>query len=343
LGFQWEAVGEFRVEIKKADNKDFVAWVDDIFICKDMFKPREDKIEIYWDEIKEDLSSPPLTSRPNVKDTKVLFDDDMPAGGFCYVYGGKTAYKVQPTKDKSNPGVLASYLDNTDYCGVTLAMGNGNSVDVSSLRANRKCSALAFWAKGKPGVKQIYVGLVDDESDGAKVQTKVILGDWGALDTTWKYFMIPLRRFQDVGKFWDETKKAEIVANVKWNQINEIRFSNGKNENKVPEGDPVSLFVDHISFIDSIPDYVDPDDYWAAFKSNLPDVLLHDIETPNDQSWEAATGPKSEIKSEIVKSDAKNGGSNALKISFKMNDYCDMVYRYKDHNSPANIRDWSKH
>jgi hypothetical protein len=341
--FEWNAVGEFRIEIKKADNKDFVVWVDDIFVSKDMFQPREEKNDIYWDEIKEDLSAPLLSSRPNVKDTKILFEDDMPAGGFCYVYGGKTAFKVQPTKDKSNPGVLASYLDNSDYCGVSLAMGSGNSVDVSSLRANRKGSALAFWAKGKPGVKQIYVGLIDDESDGAKVQTKLILSDWGSLDTTWKYFMIPLRRFQDAGKFWDENKKAEVVANVKWNQINEIRFSNGKNENKVPEGEPVSFFVDHISFIDSIPDYVDPEEYWAAFNSTLPDRMINNLETPTDQSWEAGTGPKSEIKAEIVKSDAKNGGKDALKITFKMNDYCDMVYKFKDHNSPAEFRDWSKH
>ncbi len=342
--FEWNAVGEFRLEIKKADNKEFVVWIDDIFIMKDMFQPREEKNENFWDEIQEtNLSAPLLMSRPKVTDTKVLFEDNIPAGGFCYVYGGKTAYKVQPTNDNANPGVLASYLDNSDYCGVTLALGAGNSVDISSLRANRKASALAFWAKGKPGVKQIYVGILDDESDGAKVHAKTILSDWGTLDTTWKYFMIPLRRFQDVGKYWDENKKAEVVGNVKWNQINEIRFSNGKNENKIADGNPVSFFVDHISFIDSIPGYIDPDDYWEAFKSDASDVMLNDIETPNGQTWEAATGSKSEIKYEIVKSDAKNGRENALKIIYKMNDYCDMIYNYKNHSSPSELRDWSKH
>lgn len=342
--FDWNAVCEFRLEIKKADNPEFVAWVDDIFIMRDMFSPREEKIEKYWDEIQEpDLKGPLMSSGPNVKDSKVMFEDDLPAGGFCYVYGGKTAFKVQPTKDKSNPGVLACYLDNSDYCGVTLALGNGNSVDVSSLRNNRKAAALGFWAKGKPGVKQIYIGILDDESDGAKVQTKVILSDWGTLDTTWKYFMIPLRRFQDVGKYWDEGKKAEVVGNVKWNQINEVRFSNGKNENKVGEGEPVSLFVDHISFIDSIPGYIDPDDYWASFQSDKKDVTLHTLESPEDQKWEGNAGPKSDIKFEIVKSDLKDGGQNALKIIFKMGDYCDMVYRYNANNSPAEMRDWSKH
>jgi len=342
--FQWESVGEFRLEIKKADNKEFVAWVDDIFIMKDMFAPKVITEEKYWDELEEpDLSSPPVAQRPNVIDNKVIFGDDLPAGGFAYVYGGKTAYKVQPVKSAENKGVFASYLDNSDYCGVTLALGNGNSVDVEALRNNRKAAALAFWAKGKPGVKQIYVGILDDESDGAKVQTKTILGDWGQLDTSWKYFMIPLRRFQDVGKYWDETKKAEVVGNIKWNQINEIRFSNGKNENKVGEGEPVSFFVDQVSIIDSIPDYIDPDDYWAAFKSSLPDLMINNFETPADQKWEQSIGPKSEIKAEMLKSDAKNGGAFAAKVAFKMNDWCDFVYRFKDNNSPEELRDWSKH
>lgn len=342
--FEWNAVGEFRLEIKKADNKEFDVLIDDIFIMKDMFQQREEKDEKFWDEISEtNLTAPTLKSRPDVQDIKVLFEDDIPPGGFCYVYGGKTAYKVQPTNDNTNSGVLAFYLDNSDYCGATLALGTGNSVDVSSLKANRKTSALAFWAKGKPGVKQIYVGILDDKSDGKKVQTKTILSDWGALDTTWKYFMIPLRRFQNTGKYWDETKKTEVVGNVKWNQVNEIRFSNGKNENKVANGDPVAFFVDHVSFIDSIPGYIDPDDYWGAFKSDAADIMLNDMETHTGQAWEAAVGPKSEIKYEIVKSDVKNGGKNALKISFKMNDYCDMVYNYKNNSAPAGLRDWSRH
>ena len=271
-----------------------------------------------------------------------MFTDNTPAGGFVYVYGGKTAYKVRSSTPEGNKGILAGYLDNNDYSGVTLALGAGNSINIEPLR-KAKAAGLAFWAKGAPGVEKLYIGLLDDESDGAKVQTKVALGDYGKLDTTWKYFMIPLRRFQDVGKFWDENKKAEVVGDIKWNQINEIRFSNNKAENKLPEGEPVAFYVDEISFIDAIPGYVDPEEYWANFKSDAPDVILHDFEGTEELKWESSKGPKSDIKYERVKSEAKDGGKSALSINFKLNDWCDAVYSYQTNNSPAKIRDWSKH
>lgn len=340
--FQWNAVGEFRCEIKKNDNESFKVWVDDIFVLKDVFKAKEEKVENYWDERQEKVTPPPLSQRPEgINDNAVIFENEVANGGFAYVYGGKTAYKIQPTTLKDNPGVLAAYCDNTDYSGVTLALGAGKSINIEPLR-KAKAAALAFWAKGAPGVSSIYIGILDDESDGMKVQTKVTLGDFGAVDTTWKYFMIPLKRFQDVGKYWDENKKAEVVGDVKWNQINEIRFSTNKSENKVLEGEPVALYVDHLSFIESIPGYVDPEEYWANFKSDSPDVLISDFENPNDQ-WEPAFGPKSETKGELITSGSKSGGKNALQISFKLNDWCDMVYNFKTHGSPDNIRDWTKH
>ena len=66
--FQWDAVGEFRIEIKKAENPDFQVWVDDIFVLRDVFEAKEIKEEEYWDEREDKISPPPLTSRPQVKD-----------------------------------------------------------------------------------------------------------------------------------------------------------------------------------------------------------------------------------------------------------------------------------
>ncbi|MBN1128144.1 MAG: hypothetical protein JXA71_04125, partial [Chitinispirillaceae bacterium] len=338
--FDWNVVAEFRLEIKKNDNPSFRVWVDDIFILRDVYEAKEEVIEVYWDE-RDDKVAPPPEKRPAVKDVKMLFDNAPPAGAFVYVYGGKTAYRVLPSTVKEN-SLLACYLDNNDYSGVTLALGAGASYNLEPLR-KAKAAGLAFWAKGASGVSSVYVGLVDDESDGKKVQTKVTLGDFGQLDTTWKYFMIPLRRFQTTGKYWDENKKAEVVDDVRWNQFNEIRFSNNKAENKVAAGEPVALFVDHISFIEDIPGYVDPEEYWAAFKSDAPNLMLHDFETDKDKTWEMSNGPKSEIAFEIVKSEAPNGGSGALKIVFKMNDWCDVVYRYQEQKRPDSERDWTKH
>lgn len=338
--FNWKGVGEFRVEIKKADNPSFKVWVDDVFVLRDVFEAKEVKEEIYWDEVEEDIIALDVTKRPDVKDIYTVFEDNFPAGGFTYVYGGKTAYSIQNAGGK-NP-VIACYLDNRDYSGVTIALGAGKSVDLRELRT-KDASGLAFWAKGAKGVSAIYVGLLDDESDGFKVQTKVSLGDFGNIDTTWKYFMIPLHHFQDNGRYWDESKKAEVLGDVDWGKINEVRFSNNKSENKV-EADSVPFFVDHITFIDSIPGYVNPATYWANFESDAPDIMLHDFEDENKIAlWEGATGPKSEVRIEKVESGAKNGGNNALSISYKLNDWCDAVLDYKKHDIDPNLRDWTKH
>ncbi|MBN1757374.1 MAG: hypothetical protein JW863_03595 [Chitinispirillaceae bacterium] len=341
--FSWDMVSEFRLEIKKADNPEFTAWVDDIFICKDMFAPREDVDEEYWDEREEKIVPPPVADRPQVVEKRVLFGDDVPGGGFVYVYGGKTAYKVHPSTPAGDKGILTCYLDNDDYSGITVAMGAGKSFDLTADK-KAKAAGIAFWAKGAPNVNSVYLGILDDESDGMKVQTKLAIADFGKIDTTWKYFMIPIRRFQDVGKYWDETKKAEVVGDVRWDQINEIRFSTNKAENRLEPGEPVVFYVDQIAVIEEIPGYVDPEEYWANFKSDKPDVMLLDFENLTDLStWEASKGPKSEISYELVPSEANKGGKQAIEVTFKLNDWCDAVYHFKRNNEPAEKRDWSKH
>jgi hypothetical protein len=338
--FDWDQVAEFRMEIKKGDNNKFRAWVDDIFICKDVYQPRQEKQEEYWDDQNEIVASPPLPE-PAIKPVKSLFKNDFPSGGFVYVYGGKSAYKIQKGTTKDYPGVLALYEDNTDYSGVTVALGKGNNFNIEPLR-KAKAAGLGFWAKGGVGTTTAYIGLLDLESDGKKVQSKLMLGDFGKLDTAWHYFMVPLRRFIDKGKYWDDNKKAEMVADVDWKQINEIRFSMNKGENKVEDGQPVRLYVEDMAFIESIPGYVDPDEYWASFKSSEPDVVLHDFETPEDQTWDVAKGPKSEAKFEFVKSTCKNGGQKALAITYKLNDWCDIMYDYSIHSNVGKKRDWTK-
>ncbi len=341
--FDWEKVSEFRLEIKKADNPEFVAWVDDIFICKDVFAPREEVDEEYWDEREEKIAPPPVADKPQVVEKRVLFGDDVPGGGFVYVYGGKTAYKVNPSTPAGDKGILTCYLDNNDYSGITVAMGAGKSFDLTGEKA-AKAAGIAFWAKGAPNVNAVYLGLLDDESDGMKVQTKLAIADFGKIDTTWKYFMIPIRRFQDVGKYWDENKKAEMIGDIQWGQMNEIRFSTNKGENRLAPGEPVVFYVDQIAIIEEIPGYVDPEEYWGNFTSDKPDVKLHDFEGLTDlSSWEMSKGPKSDITLALVPSGAKNGGKQAISISFKLNDWCDAVYHFQRNNAPAEMRDWSKH
>ena len=338
--FDWNKVAEFRIEIKKEDNKEFRIWVDDIFILRDVFAPKQEVQEVYWEDRGENIAHP-TAQRPAVKDVKQLFNNDLPGGAFTYVYGGKTAAKVAQAAGGKG-GILTCYLDNNDYSGATISLGQSTTIDLTPQR-KAKAAGIAFWAKGGPGTGSIYLGILDNEGNDKKVQTKVSLGDFGQIDTTWKYFMVPLRKFQTSGKYWDATKKTEVVADVMWDKVNEFRFSNNKGENKVAAGEPVVLYVDNFSIIEEIPGYVDPEEYWAAFKSSAPDRILHDFESDKDKTWETSVGPKSQVSYEIVKSDAPSGGNGALKITYAMNDWCDVVYRYKEANRPAEDRDWSKH
>jgi hypothetical protein len=335
--FDWNAVAEFRVEIKKSDNKAFRVWVDDVFVLRDVFEPVIEKPSEDWDDKKETLPMPPVAEAKRGKVLHTIFGDDIPAGGFPYVYGGQTRAKVQPT---TQPGknVFASYMDPNEFSGVTIALGEGHNIDLRGPRSGR--GALAFWGKGGPGVKAIYVGILDSRPDGIKTQVKQVLSDYGQIDTAWHYYQIPLRRFGNNGVYWDAGKQTEISADMKWDQIGEVRFSENKDENKTLPNQPIAFYTKDIVITDDIPGYVDPDEYWTAFKSNEPDRLLHDFES-GDKGWETGHGPKSEVSFTVDAIPGHPGKS--LAITYRLADWCDVVHKYGDDKASEKSRDWTKH
>ncbi len=284
-----------------------------------------------------EVSSPPVSEAPEVVPVADFMKADPPVGGFVYVYGGKTDYDVVKTKDGTS--VFACYLDNADFSGVTIALGAGKSVDLSQKRAG----GLAFWARTGPDVRSIYVGLLDDMSNGHKTQTRLRLGDFGEIDTTWRYYMIPLRRFLDRGRYWDENIGSEVIDDVQWENINELRFSSNMNENRVEEGKPVILYVHDVKFIEEIPGYVCPEEFWGAFESDTPDLQLHDFSTEQDRKWETSTGPKSSGSFEFVEAAPEESQGYSIKINYSLHDWVDIIYNYRDNNSPAEHRDWTNH
>ncbi len=339
--FDWNSVAEFRVEIKKGDNPDFRVWVDDIFVLKDIFAPAPEIPRDYWEDKQESITPP--SAAADVKPVHTLFRDALPDGGFTYVYGGKTAVKVQPGS-KANPGVLAAYMDGDFWSGITMSLGTSKKLDLKQGRQGRW--GLSFWAKAAPGVKNVYVGLLDFRPDGNKTQSKVILGDFGSLDTAWRHFRIPLKRFGATGMYWDAGRKAEVPAEVDWSSIQELRFSIGKEENRIPAGTPASLYLDDIAIIEDIPGYVDPDLYWSAFKSDAPEIMLHDFESARDSGWGIGKGPRSEASFALGAGPAGDGrdrGKRSLGISYKLADWCDIIFRYDQQNRPAEQRDWTKY
>jgi len=340
----WEKIAEFRVSIDKGTNpQGFQVWVDNVEIVKGTVPVAKPKPKIvYWDEKVETIEGPKDPTKLDGK-AKVLqpngvfYNGNMQ--GFGYVYGGLTAFKEQPTK---TPGrnVLALYMDDNEYSGVTLSLGEGKYIDLSKVRNK---GGVYFWAKGKQGGEKVAFGILDNQGGDIKSQTKTNMQDWiegQTLSKDWKLVKIPLKKFPDAGKAWDANKQAEVTKNVQWNKIQEVRFSVGKADNKRDgrQDDPVTIYVDQITFTENI-DWIDPDLKWDNFKSTAPDLVLFDFE--NNPVFEPSTGPKSKVSFEIGKGHLDG---KSLNVShYMLGDWVDIVYDFEKQKAKKELSDWTKH
>ncbi len=336
----WNKIAEIRFSIDKGTNPSFDIFVDNIEIVKGNQKAKPKPKVVYWDENNEVVNGPknPEKLDGKAKPIATFYDNGMK--GFSYVYGGLTAQKEIDSKTAGNSNVLAMYIDNNDWSGVTYSLGEGKFIDLSKVRND---GGLYFWIKGKNGGEKLYIGIMDNQGNDVKSQTKLALNDWIKVSKDWQLVKIPLKKFMDKGKAWDANKQAEVAKDVKWNKIQEIRFSVGKGENAGEPGKPapVSVYVDQITFTSNI-DWVDPDKKWDSFKSNAPDLVISDFEGKfATELWEPSTGPKSQLKHSIGKG---NLDGNSLNVEhYLLADWVDVVLDMKKRNREAKFRDWTKH
>ena len=336
----WNKIAEIRFSIDKGTNPSFNIFVDNIEIVKGNKKAKPKPKVVYWDENNEVVNGPknPEKLDGKAKPIATFYDNGMK--GFSYVYGGLTAQKEIDSKTAGNSNVLAMYIDNNDWSGVTYSLGEGKFIDLSKVRND---GGLYFWIKGKNGGEKLYIGIMDNQGNDVKSQTKLALNDWIKVSKDWQLVKIPLKKFMDKGKAWDANKQAEVAKDVKWNKIQEIRFSVGKGENAGEPGKPapVSVYVDQITFTSNV-DWVDPDKKWDSFKSNAPDLVISDFEGKfATELWEPSTGPKSQLKHSIGKG---NLDGNSLNVEhYLLADWVDVVLDMKKRNREAKYRDWTKH
>lgn len=336
----WNKIAEIRFSIDKGTNPSFDIFVDNIEIVKGNKKAKPKPKVVYWDENNEVVNGPknPEKLDGKAKALATFYDNGMK--GFSYVYGGLTAQKEIDSKTAGNSNVLAMYIDNNDWSGVTYSLGEGKFIDLSKVRND---GGLYFWIKGKNGGEKLYIGIMDNQGNDVKSQTKLALNDWIKVSKDWQLVKIPLKKFMDKGKAWDANKQAEVAKDVKWNKIQEIRFSVGKGENAGEPGKPapVSVYVDQITFTSNI-DWVDPDKKWDSFKSNAPDLVISDFEGKwANELWEPSTGPKSQLKHSVGKG---NLDGNSLNVEhYLLADWVDVVLDMKKRNREAKYRDWTKH
>jgi alpha-L-arabinofuranosidase len=336
----WNKIAEIRFSIDKGTNPSFDIFVDNIEIVKGNKKAKPKPKVVYWDENNEVVNGPknPEKLDGKAKALATFYDNGMK--GFSYVYGGLTAQKEIDSKTAGNSNVLAMYIDNNDWSGVTYSLGEGKFIDLSKVRND---GGLYFWIKGKNGGEKLYIGIMDNQGNDVKSQTKLALNDWIKVSKDWQLVKIPLKKFMDKGKAWDANKQAEVAKDVKWNKIQEIRFSVGKGENAGEPGKPapVTVYIDQITFTSNI-DWVDPDKKWDSFKSNAPDLVISDFEGKfATELWEPSTGPKSQLKHSIGKG---NLDGNSLNVEhYLLADWVDVVLDMKKRNREAKYRDWTKH
>lgn len=334
----WSKIAEFRISTDKGVNKGgATVWIDNVEIVKGTVKKAATKApQVYWDEIVETVDAPAGAEKLDgkAKVSSIFYDNGLK--GFSYVYGGKTAVREQSSKTAGNASVLAMYLDDGEYSGITLSMGEGKFADLSKFRDK---GGIYFWVKGKKGGETVIFGVLDNQGGDVKTQSKVNLKDWVQVSDQWQLVKIPLKRLSDKGKVWDADKQAEVTKDMKWNKIQEIRVSVNKGDNKREIGDPVVIYVDQVTFTENI-DWVDPDLKWDSFKSSEPELVLHDFE--NKPIWEPSFGPKSKLKLSVGPS--KNLDGNALLVEdYLMNDWVDNVFDFAKQKADAKLRDWSKH
>ena len=269
-----------------------------------------------------------------------FFDDDIPrsSGGYTYSYGGNTTNQVLRSGNPENPAVFGAFFDD-DYSGVNISFGG----QVLDLRPYRKTGSLTFWVKGGPAAQKYMVGLMDNQGNGIKAQTKVSADNYTMLkEGQWLRCRIPLKAFNDDGAYWDDAQKREISAKIDWSKIQDFRISINRGDNKVEPGKPVVFYLDQIQLTKTAKGIPDPDAYWNAFVSTAPAQLVTDF-TQGATLWHAQHGDTADIQ---VETGAPPNAppavkGRALKVSFKPGDWSDAYILPP--NAAGMPTDWSKH
>jgi hypothetical protein len=307
--------------------------------------PKVDKLKGVFPDDWLDLdetSDAPTPGQMKLEDEIVgsFFENAYPNGGFAYGYGGKTTQKSLPSTTSGNSGVWAIYFED-EWSGVNVSIGNERYLDLSKVR---KTGSLTFWIKAGKGAKRYMIGLLDNQGNDKKVQTKVVGESYAVIkEGEWVQVRIPLKAFADDGSYWDAKNRRELPSKVDWTRIQELRVSIGKDENKAGRGKPVIFYVDQIQVTKTAKGLYDPDAFWDSFQSKEPDKLVTDFTKWNDQ-WVANHGSSADISIAVTplpKGAPAAVQGQALKVDFKPGDWFDAQVRTP--GCVGMFTDWSKH
>ena len=80
---------------------------------------------VYWDENNDIIDGPKNPEKLDGKAKTLATFYDNQVKSFSYSYGGLTAQREAQSKTPGNKNVLAMYIDNNDWSGVTYSLGEG--------------------------------------------------------------------------------------------------------------------------------------------------------------------------------------------------------------------------
>lgn len=337
----WNMITEMRVEIKKDENQAFTVFLDDICIEPNAFDTTSIQPRASWSDLIESIYPPRSSFKDTAEIIMNIFDGRLSENSFTYVYGGNTACVLQKNAMNSDRKILACYLDDNDYSAVTIATDHKKAVD---LRDCRKTGGLLFWARCGLKTASIQIGFLDHQKD-RKVQSRVLIEQYGELTEEWKLFAIPLRHFSDIGLFWDEKSKLEIESPIAWNSIQELRFSCARRHYENKDTIPVTLYLDNICIVKNISDTSEFERYWNNFQSTEPELMLHDFQDSEKYNWITSKGPKGECSFELIDApeNAPEDISKCMSFTYSQLDWCDIICPYDSIEFDPLKRNWTKH
>ena len=342
--FKWGNVKEFIITTAKGANRQFKVWLDDIRIVPDRFPEPANLWEPYWDEREEIIAPAPTRPGADVREASVIWEKNFASPMRGFAYGGRSVFAQKNTTCQTgeSPHALAVYLDNAEFSGVTFNWGA--TTDLRQLRANN--GGLGFWAKAVPGVTQVFIGLIDDRGNRSVTTSQVING-FGTLDTSWNYFMIPLKEFADEGSFWDESINRTRPGMVDWSRIVGITVSSNRFVNRVMLDDPIAVFFSRFAYIENVPGFVDPSIFWDNFRSAAPDMLVADFEATQDPAeWIVIKGTSSALQVNEVPQRVRElrprFGRWQMALDWTLNDWAMANFKIGRRNLPY-VSDWTKH
>jgi len=209
-----------------------------------------------------------------------FFDEDLPAGGFTFNYGGASTLGAEEGKGADNSEYfLHASLDPKEYSGGAACLWN-MSFDLTPYQAT---GALVFQARGTTGRETFFVGLADDEkSDGWKSVVRVEAAKYGTLRRgEWTTFVIPLRDFPRKGMAWDAAHGVEKPMAFQWNLVQEFRILSNKGDNASLEVDldNIRVWADALS-PDTAKRDAGPD--WADLDTSIDAPPPADLKLPDE-------------------------------------------------------------